>query len=115
MAESDFLSQLAELRRGFLAQLPDKVSLLEGAVMRWQEAPDGGMLEEAVETAHKLAGSGATFGVPAISDSARTLESALLRAGELKGPPDPAIRGAVGTALQALKGAAAEALAPPPA
>ncbi len=30
MAETDFLSQFAELRRGFLAQLPDKVSLLEG-------------------------------------------------------------------------------------
>lgn len=112
MAGTDFLSQLEEFRREFHARLPERVSLLEGALKRWQQAPDDASLHEAVSEAHKLAGSGSTFGVPALSDAARELEDALVRSRDAERSADPAMRDAIGTAFQALRAAATAALTP---
>lgn len=111
MTANDFQNQLEEFRRGFLSHLPERVSQLEGALKRWQQASDSGSLHEAVSAAHKLAGSGSTFGLPAISDAARALENALGQARDSKGSIDPALRDAIGTAFQQFRLAATNALA----
>lgn len=113
MTANDFQSQLEEFRRGFLSHLPERVSQLEGALKRWQQASDTESLQEAVGAAHKLAGSGSTFGLPAISDAARALENALVLARDSKGSIDPALRDAIGTAFQQMRLAASTALASP--
>lgn len=71
----DLESRLAEIRRGYIAELPAKAVALEAAwrcveAQAWQ--PEA--VEELQRMAHNLAGSGATFGFTALSRSARALE-----------------------------------------
>ncbi len=63
----------------YRAQLPEKLAQLEAACQALAEGPwDGERAAQAHRLAHNLAGSGATFGVGAISDAAFALEQLLL-------------------------------------
>ncbi len=68
----------ASLRSYFAARLPERLREIEDA---WEQARAAGWTEEEARTfhrlAHSLAGAGATFGFPAVTDAARRLEQRL--------------------------------------
>ncbi|GLQ52569.1 diguanylate cyclase [Dyella flava] len=64
--------QLCLLRENYAQQLPAKLAQLEGAFRRHDNVVE---LPQLRHLAHSLAGSGATFGYPALSIAARQLET----------------------------------------
>lgn len=77
-AENVFQERMEQLRRDYASQLPDRAEEISTAAEPLN-APDtnGAHLASITllrEYSHKLAGSGATFGFPNISNSARVLE-----------------------------------------
>ncbi len=68
-----FLAELAELNRQYAAALPERLALLDAA---WKAVRNGerSALEDLLKEAHYLAGSGSTFGQPAVSEAAGALE-----------------------------------------
>lgn len=70
---ADFQAFLQKQRLEYIASLPQRRAALEAA---WQQAVEGrpGARQVLEREAHNLAGSGATFGFPALGDAARSLE-----------------------------------------
>lgn len=69
--------KLALLRRMYLGQLPAKAAEISEAALLLDGASNGGVsayLDKLEALSHKLAGSGATYGFPEISEAAKTLE-----------------------------------------
>ncbi len=68
-----FLAELAELNRQYAEALPERLTLVDAA---WAAVRGGerAALEDLLKEAHYLAGSGATFGQPAVSEAAGALE-----------------------------------------
>lgn len=71
-------SLFVELQQQYLHQLEDKIAHITTLWERWQ---DGTLQRDDLvalqRIAHNLAGSGATFGLQAVSDAARALDAAL--------------------------------------
>lgn len=80
-------AQLAQLRNDYLARLPAELAALQalGAGLSGGDS-DHASLDELHHRLHKLAGSGGTFGLAALSAGARTLEQRVK--GWLAGPLD---------------------------
>lgn len=103
----DIHAQLRALQRDYAARLPDRAAEVatrfEALRARWcpREAT------ELRRLVHNLAGSGASYGFPAVSTGARRVEHALDAA--IAAAPDAAALDAVGEALGALLTAAAAA------
>lgn len=75
--DPEFLAELAELRRGFIAGLPAR---REALVEAWAHCADAG--EEAAwlrlrEVAHKLSGSAANYGLDELGLAGRALDRLL--------------------------------------
>jgi len=68
-----FLAELAELNRQYAEALPGRLALVDAA---WTAVRGGdrAALEDLLREAHYLAGSGSTFGQPAVSEAAGALE-----------------------------------------
>lgn len=66
---------LERLRADYLAKFPARIEELSQALASWQEGDAEG-LELVRRIAHRLRGSGASYGFPAISESAAALEDA---------------------------------------
>lgn len=84
-----------DLRRYFAYRLPARVSEVEAA---HDAARDAGWRGEPLRTfhrlAHSLAGAGATFGFPEVSEAARQLENLLKSALDSGSPPEaPEVEG----------------------
>ncbi|MBI3529870.1 MAG: diguanylate cyclase [Betaproteobacteria bacterium] len=78
----EIAEQLRLLREGYARELPAKLALLE---QTFRNRRDEGALRKLRHLAHGLAGSGATFGYPELSEAARRLEivvDAALAAGQ---------------------------------
>jgi len=70
-----FLAQLAEVRKMFEAQLPQRIAALQAACEGALAAPDDRAASAAAgQLAHKLAGSSGTFGFPEVGRVAKSLE-----------------------------------------
>lgn len=80
---------LAIARSGFAGRLPAKVEEICALASR-------GAWQEVRVAAHKLRGSAATYGFPALSVLAAAIEDAVLDAG---GAPDPSASARIGDAL----------------
>ncbi len=69
---------MEDLRNQYVQRLPGEIEMAEGL---FNKAVGSGVeltkLHELELAAHRLSGSGATFGFPAISEAARTLEERL--------------------------------------
>lgn len=107
--------ELEKLRQLYLSRLPQEVQQLQGALSQFRQHDDTDARTDALARAHKLTGSGGTFGFPQISAAAGALEQALVRCqdtGLALGPEDA---GLLDTGLQALLAALALAQAGPPA
>lgn len=72
--------KLARLRRAYLARLPDRVAKIEAAAGAVGGDPSSAAGRAGVEAlrflAHKLAGSGGTFGLAAVGAAAEDVERA---------------------------------------
>ncbi|MES2953996.1 MAG: response regulator [Pseudomonadota bacterium] len=89
-------------RELYLASLPAKVAEMGAALQQYLRAGDAAAALSALAEAHKLAGSGGTFGFPAISEAAADIE-ALLAATSARGrPADAAERQLLQLSEQAL-------------
>lgn len=105
--------QLAELRKGYARQLPEKARRVEAAceaffAQPWEEE----RCATACRAAHTLAGSGGTYGFVELGKAARALEFAIKASLERKGPLDGAELAEARKHLAALK-EMAQAAAPP--
>ncbi|MFY9822276.1 MAG: Hpt domain-containing protein [Thermoanaerobaculia bacterium] len=89
MASMEDDGGVEELRRYFAGRLPERLTEVENAGTAAREA---GWAAEPLRRFHRLAhslvGAGATFGFPAVTEHARTLER-LLKAHLDGGPPPP--------------------------
>ena len=97
-------AQLEALRQQYVAILPDKIDEIERA---WGEVANKGSCEETlrpmVMLAHGLAGSGATFGFPQVSDLSRRIETAVKRVRDTQASLDEEIKGEIETCLAGLR------------
>ena len=71
---------MQQQRVTYAAALPGKIGALEAALREFGQFGTEAALQTAREHAHKLAGSGGTFGFPAVSEAAAEIESVLSRA-----------------------------------
>jgi chemotaxis protein histidine kinase CheA len=82
-------TRLEELRKAFLAHLPDRMKELDQA---WRTLDGGawnaGAFHEFYRGIHALAGSAAMYGNGDLSTRARDLEAVLRRLGDGGNPPD---------------------------
>lgn len=69
---------VSELLEKYRADLPTRIQELEAAWSRALTEKDERALQEAIAIAHRLSGTGATFGFPEVSASARSIEAAML-------------------------------------
>jgi HPt (histidine-containing phosphotransfer) domain-containing protein len=74
MAPPDIQSELAALRRGYVAGLPDRARRLRDAFAELDRAFDTAAATELRRLCHNLAGSGASYGFPEVSAAARRAE-----------------------------------------
>jgi len=103
--------ELEKLRRLYLSGLPREVELLQDAIGQFRQHADTHAGADALMRAHKLTGSGGTFGFPQISAAASTLEQVLTRCQEAGLAPGPEDAGLLDTGLRALLAALALAQA----
>ncbi|GAB3480834.1 response regulator [Polaromonas eurypsychrophila] len=96
-------------RELYLASLPAKVSEVGTALQQYLHAGDDAAGLSALATAHKLAGSGGTFGFPAISEAAAGIETLLAAVSARRRPPVAAERQLLQASEQALYDAMTQA------
>jgi HPt (histidine-containing phosphotransfer) domain-containing protein len=73
-------NQLAELRQQYAANLPGKIQLIEATWEKCLQDPRNEHLWKQMSAdCHKLAGSGSSYGYPAVSQIARSLEHFCLK------------------------------------
>ncbi len=89
-------------RELYLASLPGKVAELGAALQQYLLTGDEAAALSALAEAHKLAGSGGTFGFPAISEAAANIETLLTAASARHGPANTAERQLLQLGEQAL-------------
>lgn len=105
------IQQFNALRDGYLARLAERADQLRGTLARLdgEQQPDRGAMERLAGELHNLAGSGGTFGFPAISEAARRGEQMLQEVLEGHLIWNDSTRLLLGDALDELAGAVAAA------
>lgn len=107
MAEGkpDIQAQLNALKEAYVLGLDTQFAALEAA---WSDGPEEGRLKAVQSAAHKLAGSGGTFGLPLMSQAARALEHLVQAALKGDAPEDPALGSKILLAVADIRRAAGE-------
>ena len=78
MTSETFRRKIEDLRRQYRQRLPSEIETTRQLYAEFLASNDGlKELRELHVVVHRIAGSGATFGFPAISESARALEHLL--------------------------------------
>lgn len=110
---ADFAAKMEALKRGFAEGIPGR---LEEIGRLWEEAlregADPAVRSHLHRQVHSLAGAAGTFGFPALSAAARSLEFLLGDWVESKEPPGPELLEGVGKGLEALRREAAASPSP---
>ncbi|MBE0615454.1 MAG: Hpt domain-containing protein [Burkholderiales bacterium] len=109
MDDDDLERMIGRLSAEYAEQLPDTLAQMEDL---WRcvvaaEIPSL-RLSELVRMAHSISGSGATFGLPQVSKTARELELFIEQLAESDRQPGPAEQEAVAALLAALRRAATQ-------
>lgn len=89
MNKPDFQAAIVALTAKFVASLPEKRQAMESAFALWKDAGDANALKDLIGVAHKLAGSGGSYGFDALGRAARDLETEVRSWPDLN-PPDAA-------------------------
>lgn len=92
MNTPDFQAAIAALTAKFAASLPEKKQALESAFALWTKQADQGALKDLIGVAHKLAGSGGSYGFDALGQAARNLETEVRSWPEMSPPNAEAMR-----------------------
>ncbi|HWP94239.1 MAG TPA: diguanylate cyclase [Gammaproteobacteria bacterium] len=111
MAVADVTRELELLRASYAQRLPERVSELRTLWSDALEHPSPQALRQLRQLLHGLAGSGASFGFPEVSDAARRAEQELDRCLEGDGALDDPARTRVPLELARLEAAAGKASA----
>lgn len=98
----NYLDQLGALRRDYAARLPARAADLAERFAALRDAWCPERADELRRMAHNLAGSGASYGFPAVSDTARKVEHELDAAMAEAPRPSPAHLDRIGAALRSL-------------
>jgi PAS domain S-box-containing protein len=110
MPSSSLARYMQTQRAQYAAELPGKIDALESA-LRQLGSPGGSNGKEAallaLAQAHKLAGSGGTFGFPLVSQAAAGIEKVLFSGAGAPGFPDATARAALDAGLRELQTALA--------
>ena len=110
MPSSSLARYMQTQRAQYAAELPGKIDALESA-LRQLGSPGGGNGKEAallaLAQAHKLAGSGGTFGFPLVSQAAASIEKVLFSGAGAPGFPDATASAALDAGLRELQTALA--------
>ncbi len=96
-------------RARYAAELPDRIAALEAALRQLGSGKEAAL--SALVQAHRLAGSGGTFGFPEVSHTAARIERILADKADTPGFPDDAAVAALEAGLKALKAAPAAGMA----
>jgi diguanylate cyclase (GGDEF)-like protein len=118
MAEhsGDFQARLATLRRQYVEDLPNRLSLISAGLDGLLGDGDGAAAHELRRHVHGLSGSGATFGFSALSQTCRAMETLIAESAAHKEPVDlVALMAAWGAVRQAAQAVAAESARAAPA
>ena len=103
-------------RQRYVSTLPGKIAALETALRQIGSTGNTEAAVSALALAHTLAGSGGTFGFPAVSDAAAGIEKILSGIDvAARQPLNEAVRGALDAGLRALQAALASATQAAPA
>lgn len=108
MSVDRLAGQLASLRMRFLEQLPERIRQLEEALARIEHDDDSARAVRVL--AHNLAGAGATFACPAVSEAARHMEVELFPPGNAQARFNPGSHVLIPGLLADLKATVREAL-----
>ena len=76
-ANKEVLEKIAQARKNWADQLPEKIKEIEQTWSRLIKAWDDSLLDVLLRQLHTLAGSGGTFGFPEVSDDSRTAHKLL--------------------------------------
>ncbi len=99
--------RIADMQADYAAKLPERIAGIE---QLWSGLPAAGLaaaeLEELIRAVHGIAGSGAIFGMAAVSDAARNLELHLESIRARGGPAGTAENERVAALIAAIKDAA---------
>ncbi len=106
MSSPDLERQLVALRKGYAERLPARADVLAAIAADLAQHWDATAALELKRHLHNLAGSGASYGFPDVSQAARAAEDACSVA--LAGGPSPPLVPLM-SALEALAGAIARA------
>lgn len=98
-------AELALLNRRFAEDLPRRLAAARAGWDAWSAGDDDGFAT-LLTAVHYLAGSGATFGRPDVSEAAAVLEALLQPWRGRDGRPDAATAAAIAEALAALEAGA---------
>lgn len=105
MDSDEFAASLKALTENYLRSLPGRMETIDTL---WAKLQAGNYSEDDLyelhRTIHSLAGSGATFGFPGISRTARPAEQLLKVVSQEKRPPDSAERERIDRYLHELRG-----------
>lgn len=107
----DMQDLLRQLSLDFANQLPHKLQEIAGLLQHRVENAYGQAVFKLYRLVHSLTGSGATFGMPQVSNFARALELQLRGLSESDKPADAALWQAIETDFEALRQAAETAIA----
>jgi chemotaxis protein histidine kinase CheA len=77
MDKERFAREMAELTARYARDVRERLDALEALWRRMMDQADPSLLPEVHRRAHKLAGTGATFGFPGVGQAARALERGL--------------------------------------
>lgn len=96
--------ELAVLRKAYTARIQEQIGKIDGI---WHAAQKGGWDGEALATlralAHSIAGSGATFGYPTLSQAAAPLEDLVDDVLGVEAPPSDAQRDRLAQLIEILR------------
>jgi len=112
--QEELEKKLEALRLTYLEHLPDKVAELDALWETARHSQESEALSTVTRMAHSLAGSGATFGLQSVTDTARALENFLKILAKTEAPLSAEQQEQVVPLLGALHAAAGLTPVPPP-
>ncbi len=113
MPQSSLSLYLETQRQLYLAKLPERIDQMQAALKEFRQLGDTESCAVALAYAHKLTGSGGTFGFPQVSEAASTLEKVLARCHASGSPLRPEEAYLLDACLEVLKAARVHAEALP--
>ena len=87
MSNPELERQLASLRQGYAERLPERAAALAASAAALARRWDAAAALELQRQLHNLAGSGASYGFPDVSVTARAAEEACAKASSAGPPP----------------------------